>query len=71
MEEMIARDPYVRFGRAALGLIVLSVFVLLPTLRLKSWFALAVARLPVWRQFEFFRVMFQIIERERPRGVAS
>ena len=71
MEEMISRRKSVRIGRATLSFLVLSAFLLIPTIRLKSRFALAVARLPVWRRYEFFRVMFDIIEREKPgRGEA-
>jgi hypothetical protein len=66
MEEMISRRKSVRIGRAALSFLVLSAFLLIPTIRLKSRFALAIARLPVWRRYEFFRVMFDIIEQERP-----
>ena len=71
MEEMIARNPIVRCGRAALSFVVLSVFVLLPTLRLKSRFALAVARMPVWRRYEFFRAMFKVIDQQGGRREAS
>ncbi len=71
MEEMISPHRTVRVGRAALSFLVLSTFVLIPTIRLKSRFALALARLPVWRRYEFFRVMFDIIEQAKPgRGAA-
>jgi hypothetical protein len=71
MEEMISPHRTVRVGRAALSFLVLSAFVLIPTIRLKSRFALAVARVPIWRRYEFFRVMFAIIEQEKPRGRAA
>jgi hypothetical protein len=65
MEEMISCRMSVRIGRAALSFLVLSTFLLIPTIRLKSRFALAVARLPVWTRYEFFRVMFDIVEHEK------
>jgi hypothetical protein len=71
MEEMISPHRTVRVGRAALSFLVLTVFVLIPTIRGKSRFALALARMPVWRRYEFFRVMFDIIEKEKPRGRAA
>jgi len=68
MTEMIPRRKSVRIGRAMLSFVTLSTFLLIPTMRFKARFALAVARLPIWKQYDFFEVMFKIIEQEELEG---
>lgn len=45
--------------------IVLTIFLFLPTMRLKRNFTLAVARLPMWKNFEFFAAMFKLIDESK------
>ena len=45
-------------------LFAIVIFLLLPTMWLRSRFALAVAKLPVWKQYEFFTAMFTIIKED-------
>lgn len=47
------------------SVIVLTVFLFIPTMKLKSSFVMAVARLPVWQQYEFFRSMSIVMDQDR------
>ena len=65
MEDVLEKSKIVLIGRSILSFVVLSIFLLLPTMRLRARFALAVARLPVWKQYEFFTAMFTIIKEDK------
>jgi hypothetical protein len=46
-------------------------FLFIPTMRLKSLFVMAVAKLPVWQQYEFFRSMNIVMEQdEKSKGLS-
>jgi len=64
MRDVLAERKIVLIGRAILSFFVLVIFLLLPTMWLRSRFALAVAKLPVWKQYEFFTAMFTIIKED-------
>lgn len=47
------------------SVVILWVYLCLPTMWLRSRFALAIARFPVWKQYDFFAAMFRIIAEEK------
>ena len=51
--------------RAILSYVVLIIFLFVPTMWLKKKYALAVARLPEFKKFEFFRSMFKVIDEDK------
>jgi len=55
--------------RAFLSFWALVGFLFLPTMKLKSAYALAIARLPLFKEFAFFRAMFSIIDEAKRKGV--
>lgn len=54
--------------RAFLSSCALVGFLLLPSMKLKSSYALALARLPMFRAFGFFRAMYAIIDDAKRKG---
>jgi hypothetical protein len=58
----------VLWGRAILSYVTLIVFLILPTMGMRRRFALGVARLPVWKEFEFFTSMYRVIAEQRKHG---
>ncbi len=53
------------------SVVVLTMFLFIPTMRLKSLFVMAVAKLPVWQQYEFFRSMNIVMEQdEKSKGLS-
>jgi len=68
MEDVLDRKKSVLIGRAILSYSALILFLLLPTMALKKFFALGIARLPIWKEFEFFTSMYKVIkEKDTPR----
>ena len=61
MDDVMDRKKGVIIWRAVQSYIALSVFLILPTMGLRRNWALLVARLPAWREFDFFRAMDQVI----------
>ena len=62
------RGRLVILSRAFLSFWALVGFLLLPTMRLKTAYALAIARLPLFKSFGFFRAMFSIIDDAKREG---
>lgn len=58
-------EKFVIIKRVIQSFIILTIFLFLPTMRLKRDFTLAVARLPLWKQFDFFATMFKIIDESK------
>lgn len=54
--------------RAFLSFWALVGFLLLPTMKLRAAYALAIARLPLFKSFGFFRAMFSIIDEAEQKG---
>ena len=63
------RGRVIILSRAFLSYWALVGFLLLPTMKLKSAYALAIARLPLFKAFGFFRAMFSIIDDAKGKGV--
>lgn len=51
--------------RAIQSYVVLIIFLFVPTMWLKKNYVLAVARLPAFKKFEFFRSMFKLIDEDK------
>ena len=58
----LLRTRLILYKRFIQSFLVLVVFLLLPTMSMRTYYVLLVARLPVWKNFAFFQAMFRIIE---------
>lgn len=67
MDDALDRKKSVLIGRAILGYSALILYLFLPTMWLKKAFVLGIARLPLWKEFEFFAAMYEIIENGKKR----
>lgn len=62
MDDVLNRNKCILVKRAVLSYCVLTVFLFLPTMWLRKRFVLAIARLPLWKEFDFFKAMYAIIQ---------
>jgi hypothetical protein len=51
--------------RFVLSYSVLLLYLIVPTMALKKRYILAVAKLPVWKNFDFFLAMFRLIREDQ------
>jgi hypothetical protein len=62
------RGRMVILQRALLSYAGLMGYLLMPTMEMRTRYVLAVARLPTFQEFHFFRSMFQLIDEAKKGG---